>query len=85
MAKFQVITKLTLTGSDVGGLQQLDQANGFQYTEQKRYYDNSSNAISQVFSDIFLQILTIMVQMKKYCMSSYSSLFVLILLDFTQF
>lgn len=83
MAKFQVTVKLTLTGSDVGGLQQLDQANGFQYTEQKRFYDNSSNAISQVFfSDIFLLILTIMVQM-KYCMSSYSSLFVL--LDFTQF
>jgi len=84
VAKFQVTVKLTLTGSDVGGLQQLDQANGFQYTEQKRFYDNSSNAISQVFfSDIFLLILTIMVQMKKYCMSSYSSLFVL--LDFTQF
>jgi centromere/kinetochore protein ZW10 len=27
--------------------EQLDQANGFQYTEQKRFYDNSSNAISQ--------------------------------------
>lgn len=50
----QVTTKLTLTGSDVGVLQKLDQANGFQYTEQKRYYDNSSNAISQVvsFSDL---------------------------------